>query len=296
MVGERLRCLVTGANGYVGSAITNYLSKQGRIVYRLEHLTKRPPSPHNEFIIPYVLEAEIDEMIFDNMDALIHCAYDFRWSKWKDIKRVNVEGSLRLLEYARKSGVRNIVYISSISAYEGCRSLYGKAKLMIEERALEMGAMVIRPGLVYGSNTGGMIGALGKAVSSNRVLPLVGRGDHELYLVHEGDLCRLVNRCIVGNIVFSSTIIAANVRVVTLKNILQALAVCYGKKLIFIPIPWWLIWFGLRGGELIGLNLGFRSDSLVSLVNQNLTPDFSETRRSGVEFRVFNFLLPPSSN
>ena len=94
MLDGDLKCLVTGSNGYVGSTIANYLSQRGRVIYQLKHLTTKPPSTHNEFVLPFVLEAEIDEEIFDNKDVLIHCAYDFRWTKWEDIKRVNVDGSL----------------------------------------------------------------------------------------------------------------------------------------------------------------------------------------------------------
>ena len=79
------------------------------------------------------------------MSALVHCAYDFKPLRWDEIRAVNVEGARKLFPAARAAGVEKIICISSISAYDGCRSLYGKAKLEIEKIALDNGALVIRP-------------------------------------------------------------------------------------------------------------------------------------------------------
>jgi hypothetical protein len=74
----------------------------------------------------------------------------------------------------------------------------------------------------------------------------------------------------------------------TIRKILEMVAANMGKKLTFIPIPWKLIWAGLKVCEMMRLPVGFRSDSLVSLVNQNPNPDFEMTRRLGKRFREFN--------
>ncbi len=50
-------------------------------------------------------------------------------------------------------------------------------------------------------------------------------------------------------------------------------------------------WLGLKTVESIGLPLGFRSDSLVSLINQNAAPDFSATDRVGLRRRPFAWLM-----
>jgi hypothetical protein len=52
-----------------------------------------------------------------------------------------------------------------------------------------------------------------------------------------------------------------------------------------VPVPWRLIWLGLIVVERLGLNLRFRSDSLIGLVNTDPHPDFSSTRELGVSFR-----------
>jgi hypothetical protein len=55
----------------------------------------------------------------------------------------------------------------------------------------------------------------------------------------------------------------------------------------FVPVPWRLIWAPLRLAEALRLPLKFRSDSVISLVNQDPHPDFAATRALGVALRDF---------
>ena len=69
-----------------------------------------------------------------------------------------MDGSQKVLAAARDARVKSVVLISSLSAFEGCRSLYGKAKMETEAFARSIGALIVRPGLVYSDNPGGMFG------------------------------------------------------------------------------------------------------------------------------------------
>ena len=130
----------------------------------------------------------------------MHCAYDFGPRRWEDIAAVNVTGSQKLLEAARKAGVESVVFISTLSAFAGCRSLYGKAKLEIESVAQAMGAYVIRPGLVYSDNPGGMFGRLVRQVRGSRFIPIMWGGEQVQYLLHDEDLGKLVQACLDGRL------------------------------------------------------------------------------------------------
>ena len=276
--------LVTGANGYVGSRVVEYLREQAYTVYELRH---RISDEQNEFIFSYTLEEEVRESIFENVDVLIHCAYDFRWTKWEDIKRVNVDGSIRLLKAAKKNGVKRIVYISTISAFEGCKSLYGQAKMQVEQVASDLGGAIVRPGLVYGKETQGMVGALNKGISISKILPLVGKGDYIQYLAYDEDLCQLILKLSQEKTVPNQPVIAASPNKKTFQEILHILAKMHNKKILFIPIPWRFMWLGLKLCEILGIKLGFRSDSLVSLVNQDPQPNFENILRMDIHFREF---------
>lgn len=266
---------ITGASGYVGSHLASRFERDGWKVVRT----------------PFRLGDDVAPAALLNVDALVHCAYDFRPVAWADIQRVNVDGSRRILRAAVASGVQKIVVLSTISAFPGCRSLYGKAKLEIEAEAMRAGAGVLRPGLVFvdqAPDAGGMFRSLLQS-SRASIVPLVGGGRHCQYLVHIDDLYALVAGLAVGSIpVPSGPVVVASPRCWPMRELLTALAKRQGCEPRFVSVPWQAVWLGLKTAELARLRLGYRSDSVVSLVNQDPSPDFSGLKELGLTAREFS--------
>jgi nucleoside-diphosphate-sugar epimerase len=276
-------CAISGSNGYVGGCVKNYFAAHG---WEILELTRQPKP--NSRGIKFQLGDEIFPASLAGVDALVHCAYDFKPLRWDEIRAVNVAGTKKLFTAARAAGVGKIICISSISAFDGCRSLYGKAKLEIEQIALAQGALMIRPGLVYGSGPGGMFGKLTAQVHRSSVIPMIGDGSQIQFLVYDEDLSSFIERYANGEIKIVPRILtAANEQPWTFKQLLLEIAHALGKKPKFIPLPWRLVWAGLKSAELCGLKLNFRSDSLVSLMHQNPRPDFSENPKVGLVCRPF---------
>jgi nucleoside-diphosphate-sugar epimerase len=276
-------CAITGSNGYVGGCIKNYFAAHG---WEILELTRQPrPGSRG---IKFQLGDEIPPASLTGVSALVHCAYDFRPLRWDEICAVNVTGTRKLFQAACAAGVGKPICISSISAYDGCRSLYGKAKLEIEKIALENGALVIRPGLVYGSGSGGMFGKLIAQVRQSSVIPMIGDGSQIQFLVHKEDLSAFTEKFAADQIKISPQILtAANEQPWAFKQLLLEITRALDKKPTFIPLPWRFVWAGLKAGELCGLKLNFRSDSLVSLMHQNPRPDFSKNSKVGLVCRPF---------
>ena len=184
---KKLKVAVTGANGFVGSRIADFLRKKGCEVYEIG---RHPSSEikNSKYFIYHSLGKGIDQDKLKNIDVLVHCAYDFSLTSWEDIKKINVNGSVKLLESAKKAKLKKIIFISTVSAFEGCTSMYGKAKLTVEKEAKKIAAFIVRPGLVFGKNAGGMVGSLNKIISASKFAPLVGSGKQMLYLCHNKDL------------------------------------------------------------------------------------------------------------
>ena len=276
-------CAITGSNGYLGGCLKTYFTGRGWDVLELT----RHPQPGTRSI-PFQLGAEVSPSALAGVEALVHCAYDFRPLRWDAIRAANVAGSHKLFQAAREAGVPKVISISSISAYDGCRSLYGQAKLEIEKCALDHGALVLRPGLVYGSGPGGMFGKLTAQVKKSAVIPMIGDGSQIQFLVHHEDLSAFIERCASGEVKISPQILtAANEQPWAFKPLLLEIARALDKKPTFIPLPWRLVWAGLKSAELCGLKLNFRSDSLVSLMNPNPQPDFSANAGEGLNCRPF---------
>ncbi len=309
-------CAITGTGGYVGGCLKNYFAARG---WDILELTRRPVPGARA--VAFQLGAEIPAAALAGVNALVHCAYDFQPRHWEEIRAVNVDGTRKLFQAARAAGVGRIVCLSSISAYDGCRSLYGKAKLKIEKIALDSGALVIRPGLVYGSQpglrragvsgigvqplnapvtcemenyhasatqAGGMFGRLVAQIRKSSLIPLVGDGSQIQFLVHHEDLAAFIEKFTTGKIERAPRILtAAHEQPWQFKQLLLEIARGLDKQVKFVPLPWWLVWAGLKSAETCGLRLNFRSDSVVSLMHQDPKPDFSPNAAAGLNCRPF---------
>jgi len=277
-----MHCAITGAAGHVGSAIARCFRAHGWDVlgFGRRNVTYAQR-------IPYELGDDPRRLPWGDVDALVHCAYDFRPKSWRKIHEINVDGSIALLRAARAAGVKRAVFISSLSSFSGCRSLYGQAKLEVEAAALELGYAVVRPGLVWSNTSGSLVRSLERA-ARGRFIPLIGDGSYVQYLVFDEDLAELVFA--LGHSDAPSiarAISAAHPEKISLRGLLQRMADKQGNRPIFVPIPWRLMHAGLKTLETLGLPAPFRSDSLIGIVFQNPAPEFALPELPGTTFRPF---------
>jgi nucleoside-diphosphate-sugar epimerase len=280
---EAKTCAVTGTSGFVGGCLARRLQAEG---WRIIPWTRRSEAGTNA--VPFRLGQEVDPNLLKGVNALVHCAYDFSPLRWNDIFAVNVVGSQKFLEAAHKAGVETIVVISSVSAFAGCRSLYGKAKLQIESHAVNAGAIVIRPGLVYGDQSGGVFGRLANQVRHSRIIPILLGGNQTQYLVHEADLGNLLLGALAGGVPpGTGPITVAHAQGWELKDILARIASSLGRKVTFVPVPWQFLWLALKSLEFAGRPARFRSDSLVSMIYQDPHPSFELLSKLGFQCRPF---------
>jgi nucleoside-diphosphate-sugar epimerase len=278
---------VTGARGFLGSRVCEHLERSGaRVVELTRAPNERSQSDREQRRFRLSESPGVD--LLSGVNLLIHCAYDFGPRTWTEIRAVNVEGSRRLFEAAEAAGVARIVTVSSMSAFDGCRSMYGRAKLDVERETFAHGGVVVRPGLIFGQDAGGMVGSLVQVIRSGGLVPVI-RSSSKLYAVHVADLVRLIERLADPDSPAPPTpIVAAHSRAFTLSGVFAVLAGATHERVRRVPVPWWLVWTGLKAVEAVGLTPGFRSDSVVSLVHQNPHPDFGPTEASGIDFRPFD--------
>ncbi len=113
------RVLITGASGFVGSAIVRTFLNAGFGV----RVLVRPSSPRANFAGLPVEIAEGDlkdkasiRAALKDVRYLVHAAADYRlWTrKPSELMAANVLGTRNIMEEALKSGVEKIVYTSSV--------------------------------------------------------------------------------------------------------------------------------------------------------------------------------------
>lgn len=261
---NNVTCAITGANGFIGSHLVNFFrARQCHVIEMTREnnfdLSKTPPDLYG-------------------VDMLIHAAYDLKIIDRHSNQKINYDGSVNLLRHAKKCGVKKIIFISSLSAFEGARSLYGRTKLAIESVVAELGGVIVRPGLVFDENPRGIVGAMNKFIQHSKIVPLIGHGQQKFYPCHVQDLVELLFYLADSTENDTKPIIAAADHAMTLKEIIKLLATKQQKKIVLFPVPYFILLFGMKLAEKLGFNIGLRSDSLVGAQYYNPNPDFSATR------------------
>jgi len=181
-----------------------------------------------------VRDPEALRQAFDGADVVVHLAFLIAGNATRDtIRAINVDGTLNVFRAAAAAGARRFVYASSVAAYgfhadnpelitedwpvrPAARLFYAQEKAELEEllqheaqTAPELDLYLLRPPVVLGPNAVG-----GKDVLPGPLAPLgrrlLGRPrrlplpipllvpEHPMQLIHEEDVGRALQLCVVG--------------------------------------------------------------------------------------------------
>ena len=164
-----MKCLVTGATGFVGKPLCLAMVAKG---YQVSSLQRGIVSiPGVESIYCDLSKTAIDSVDLKGVDVVIHLAgIAHQQADREAFEQVNYRATVALAEQASRCGVKHFVFIGSVKAmgvYTGqaarvednlrpCTDAYGRSKRHAEE-ALEqfakrdgMSISCLRPALVYG--------------------------------------------------------------------------------------------------------------------------------------------------
>ena len=112
--------LVTGASGFVGSAVARLLLDAGhdvRVMVRATSARTNLTDPRLDIVAGDLRDAASIGRAMAGVHDLFHVAADYRlWARDpQDIVRTNVEGTRAVMAAARDAGVARIVYTSSVA-------------------------------------------------------------------------------------------------------------------------------------------------------------------------------------
>jgi nucleoside-diphosphate-sugar epimerase len=235
-----LAVAVTGPTGEIGKPLLSELERRSEVGC-VVGMARRPFDPADEgwAKVSYrrgdILDRGSLAALFDGADVAVHLAFAIFGSR-EETRKVNLEGTRNVFEVAIKSGVKRLVYASSVAAYgfhldnpqpltedvppRGSESFYysaQKAELegLLDELLLGSGvdAYVFRPCIVAGPRATMLIEqtvaamrpvdpvpALRKGIEKiPLVKPLLPDPGMPLQLVHHDDVARAMAAAICGD-------------------------------------------------------------------------------------------------
>jgi dihydroflavonol-4-reductase len=114
-----MRLFITGATGFVGAHVARLAAAQGAELRLLSRSTSnRSHLPLNaEVVTGDLRDPSTFATALKDCDAVIHVAADYRlWvPNPAEMYQANVEGTRELLRLARETGVRRVIYTSSVA-------------------------------------------------------------------------------------------------------------------------------------------------------------------------------------
>ncbi len=263
--GNGLRVLVTGATGFIGSALINCLNEDGKhrpcaavrrdalnLPVDVERVSIVGLGPDSEWC--NVLKG-VDVVV--HTAAHVHAMLDTGSDNMDEYHRVNVAGTLKLARQAAFYGVGRFVFLSSIkvngeSTLAGSpfneddqpapQDAYAQSKLEAERglieiaKQTEMDVVIIRPVLVYGPGVKANFLNLMQWLYRRFPLPL-GSINNQRSLVALDNLVDLIVICIDHSAAANQTFLASDGEDLSTTELLQRLSKALGKSVWLLPIP-----------------------------------------------------------
>ena len=257
------RVLVTGANGFVGTALCERLVKQGVAV----RAAVRSGSTASSYP-PGVQTVEVGDIHVGtdwiatlagvthivHLAARVHVMREVARDPLASFRAVNTAGTENLARQAAAAGVRRFVYVSTIKVngeYTSCRPFraddnpqpqddYAQSKLEAE-RALSqvsqrsgMETVIVRPPLVYGPGVKGNFLSMLRVLRQGWPLPLASCRNRRS-LVGLTNLASLLESCVLHPAAAGQVFLAADGEDLSTPELLRKVARALNKRARLLP-------------------------------------------------------------
>lgn len=229
------KILITGANSYIGMSFENYLNKNYPNDYQVDTVD--------------MIDGTWKNKDFSEYDVVFHVAGIAHQKETKEnaplYYKVNRDLAIETAQKAKKEGVSQFVFLSSMSVYgmetgiitketiPSPKSNYGKSKFQAEEKLAELRdnkfkVAIIRPPMVYGEGCKGNYQFLTKVVKKSPVFPKV---NNQRSMIHIDNLVEFVRIAIDEQL--SGVYCPQNQEYVNTKEMAAYIAKKLGKKIYF---------------------------------------------------------------
>jgi nucleoside-diphosphate-sugar epimerase len=262
-----VKVLVTGATGFTGGHLAQYLADRGddvRALVRPKSRARFDASLLAKRVVPCdgdLMDADSVRRAADGVDVVYHIAATYREAGQPDsaYRQINVEGTRHVLEAAKASGVKRVVHCSTGGVHGHIArppanedapfnpgDVYQETKLAAEQLAREFGStngldvVVVRPIGIYGPGDRRFL-TMFRGLARGR-FPMIGDGTPFYHLTFIDDLVEGFRLCGSAPAAKGRTYILAGPRYTTLEQLVQMVAKELGVAPPKVHLPVWPFW------------------------------------------------------
>jgi nucleoside-diphosphate-sugar epimerase len=265
-----MKLLITGANGFVGSAAARHLAHEHEVVGQVRSRASIHSLPKDELLTQPIhwLEADFHkissiEQALSGCAAVLHTAarvhqvHETSSDPMAEYRLVNTQHTLALARAAATQGVKRFVFLSSIKVngeWTSAAKTYGaddppapvdaygisklEAEIGLREMAVQTGmeVVIVRPPLVYGPGVRANFLTMMRWLQRGVPLPL-GAIHNQRSLVGMGNLLDLLQLCLTHPAAAHQTFMVSDGHDVSTTELLTALAKALEVHPHLIPLP-----------------------------------------------------------
>ncbi len=297
-----MRCLVTGAYGFIGSEVVAALRREGLTVIGAgrDLAFARRVNPAIDWIAcdfnTDVTPAHWAPRLA-GIDVVVNCVGILQGSLRDDAERIHADATIALFEAATASGVRRIVHVSAVSAETDVPTAYARSKAKADAALgkLDVNWLIVKPSLVIGRGAYGGTSLMRGLAGLPFVLPLPGKGSERFQPIALDDLARGIANLAASEEPSRTTLNAAGPETVSVREILVAYRTWLGfgkARGIVVPTP--ILRLLLRLGDaagFIGHVTSARSTSLAQLSYDTLVDGTDFAAAAGGRVKGFRETL-----
>jgi len=256
--------LVTGANGFVGTALCKRLRRDAvpvRVAIRV--LNADIDAAENIAIGSISLLTDWSSVLINvnqvvHLAARVHVMHEKSVDPIAEFRRVNVDATVNLAKQAASVGVKRFIYLSSIKVngeftedghpftaddVPAPEDPYGISKFEAEEALRQianetgMEVVIIRPPLVYGPGVKANFGSMMHWLRRGIPLPLGALTKNKRSMVALGNLVDLITACLNHPAAANQTFLVSDGEDLSTADLLQRTATALGVNVRLFYVP-----------------------------------------------------------
>ena len=130
--------VITGANGFVGKNLRNFLHKKKINVLGISRKNFRKHASEVKIISTNILDPKLQTKL-KNYDALVHLIGIGRQSPKSTFKEINLNLTKNVIKACKNAGIKKIIFISGLGVSKNNQSDYFVSKYMAEREIMNSG-------------------------------------------------------------------------------------------------------------------------------------------------------------
>jgi NADH dehydrogenase len=231
---QKLRVAISGANGFVGTDLRQFLSSKNISIISLTR-KKCKSFKSEKNIIFSDLESKNLAKKLRNCNTLVHLIGTGVQTTSADYQLVNVEQTKKIISLCKKANIKKIVYISGLGVNKSTTFGYFISKLKAEQQIVRSGLdyTILRASYILGKNDPLTKNLLKQ--QKRRIIIIPGSGKYRLQPISASDVSRVILSCVTNKKLSNKTVDLVGPQTISFERFIRRFI--KGKRIAVKKIP-----------------------------------------------------------